>query len=77
MALHRQHRHSGAQPGSGCEAGKGGPDAQGLGRSKGGLTTKIHAAVEALGNALRLIGTPGQYSDISQAEALIDGFDAD
>ena len=30
-----------------------------------------------MGNALRLIGTPGQYSDIGQAEALIDGFDPD
>ncbi len=57
-------------------ARKRGPDAQGLGRSRGGLTTKVHAAVEALGNAVRLIGTPGQYSDIGQAEALIEGLDA-
>jgi len=33
--------------------------------------------VEALGNAVRLIATPGQYSDIGQAEALIEGIDAD
>lgn len=37
------------------------------------MTTKLHAAVEALGNAVRLIGTPGQCSDIGQAEALIHG----
>ena len=29
---------------------KRGPDAQGLGRSRGGLSTKIHAAGDALGN---------------------------
>jgi transposase len=35
------------------------------------LTTKIHAVVDALGNPLRFILTPGQVSDITQAEALI------
>jgi transposase len=41
------------------------------------LTTKIHAVVDALGNPLRFILTPGQASDITQAEALIDGLPAD
>ena len=36
---------------------KRGADAQGLGRSRGGLSTKIHAAGDALGNPVRLIGT--------------------
>ena len=35
------------------------------------MTTKIHAAVDALGNPLRFILTPGQVNDITQAEALI------
>jgi transposase len=35
------------------------------------LTTKIHAVVDALGNPLRFILTPGQESDVTQAEALI------
>lgn len=35
------------------------------------MTTKIHAVVDALGNPLRFILTPGQISDITQAEALI------
>ncbi len=35
------------------------------------MTTKIHAVVDALGNPLRFILTPGQVSDITQAEALI------
>ncbi len=38
------------------------------------LTTKIHAAVGALGNPVRLLLTPGQASECGQAEALLDGF---
>jgi transposase len=41
------------------------------------LTTKIHAVVDALGNPLRFILTPGQASDFTQAEALIDDLPAD
>lgn len=57
--------------------GQRGADAQGLGRSRGGLSTKIHVATEALGLPLRLIGTPGQRNDIAFAHDLIDGIDAD
>jgi transposase len=35
------------------------------------MSTKIHAIVDALGNPLRFILTPGQVNDITQAEALI------
>ena len=51
---------------------KRGPDAQGLGRSRGGLSTKIHAAGDALGNPVRLMGSPGQRNDIAFAHALIE-----
>ena len=44
-----------------------------MGRSRGGLSTKIHATVDALGNPLRWILTGGQVADITQAPALIDG----
>jgi len=44
---------------------------QSLGRSRGGFSTKIHLAVDALGNALRLILTGGERNDITQAEALV------
>ena len=37
------------------------------------MTTKIHAVVDALGNPLRFILSPGQVSDITQAKALIAG----
>jgi len=34
----------------------------------------VHAAVDALGNPLRFILTPGQRADVTQAEALLTGF---
>jgi transposase len=46
-----------------------------LGRSKGGYTSKIHAVTDALGNPIRIIITPGQRNDITQAPALIDGLE--
>lgn len=33
-----------------------------MGKSRGGLSTKIHAAVDALGNPVRLLLRPGQSS---------------
>ena len=57
--------------------GKRGADAQGLGRSRGGLSTKIHAAGDALGLPVRLIGSPGQRNDIAFAHELVDGLDAE
>jgi len=53
----------------------GGQAAQALGRSRGGFSTKIHVNVDALGNPLRFLLTGGQRHDITQAEALIAGFD--
>jgi putative transposase len=41
------------------------------------LSTKIHAAGDALGNPVRLIGSPGQRNDIAFALELVDGFVAD
>ncbi|MGH7757311.1 MAG: IS5 family transposase [Vulcanimicrobiaceae bacterium] len=59
----RAHQHSaGAQKNGGGEA---------IGRSRGGLTTKIHAIVDALGNPLAIRLTGGQAHDITQAEALL------
>ena len=54
-----------------CAAGNGKQGAQGLGRSNGGFTSKIHAKVDALGNPLNFIVTPGQESDHVQAENLL------
>jgi transposase len=55
-----------------CAAGYGKQEIEGLGRSKGGFTSKIHAKVDALGNPLKFIITPGQRHDITQAVALVD-----
>ena len=48
-----------------------------LGRSRGGFSTKIHLACDALGNALRFILTGGERNDITQAENLIENFAAE
>jgi transposase len=48
-----------------------------MGKSRGGLSTKIHAAVDALGNPIRFILTAGQHSEIKQANELIQGFRTD
>ncbi|TCK32695.1 transposase [Paraburkholderia sp. BL8N3] len=66
----RFDRHP-STPAFGRSAEKNGPQA--LGRSRGGLSTKIHLAVDSLGRALRLILTEGQVADISCAQELVDG----
>lgn len=56
-----------------CAAGyrKDGNEAQALGRSKGGFTTKIHALVDGLGNPIKFILTGGHRNDITQAAELL------
>lgn len=44
-----------------------------LGRSRGGWTTKVHAAVSGAGRAVRLLLSPGQAGDAPRAEALLKG----
>jgi len=48
-----------------------------VGISRGGLSTKIHVAVDALGNPVRLLITGGQASEFGQANALIAGLAAE
>jgi transposase len=43
-----------------------------MGRSRGGLTTKIHALVDAEGRPVRLHLSEGQASDCKQAGPLLD-----
>ncbi|HEX3664003.1 MAG TPA: IS5 family transposase, partial [Rhizomicrobium sp.] len=60
----RAHQHSaGAQK-------KNGED-QAIGRSKGGLTTKIHALVDALGNPTAFFLTQGQAHDLEGSDKLL------
>ena len=44
-----------------------------MGRSRGGLTSKLHALVDAEGRPVTLRLTAGQVADCKEAEALIDG----
>ena len=74
MAHPRQHRRPGA---SACGREKRGQTAEALGRSVGGFSTKIHAAVDALGNPVRLVVTEGQVADVTQAEPTIRAIRAD
>jgi transposase len=44
---------------------------QAIGRSKGGLSTKIHATVDALGYPTGFLLTPGQACDLDGADILL------
>ena len=52
------------------------PAAETLGRSRGGISSKIHACTDASGRVLRLIDSPGQHSDLRYARALMAGIPA-
>jgi transposase len=43
-----------------------------LGRSRGGLTTKLHLAFEGRGRPLAVVLTPGQRHDSTQLEAVLN-----
>lgn len=56
-----------------CSAGgTGGADAQDIGRSRGGRTTKIHAVADGCGRLIGFDITPGQRGDIRPAKALLE-----
>jgi transposase len=59
------HRHG--------QGAKGGTARQAIGRSKGGLTTKILALTDALGNLVRFVLLPGQRFDTVGVPPLLDG----
>lgn len=48
-----------------------------IGRSKGGLSTKINATVDALGNPTGFVLTPGQAHDLIGADELLPTIVAD
>ncbi len=56
---------------------KTGAEDQAIGRSRGGLSTKIHMAVRGLGCPVRFTLTAGQKGDAPQAAALIEGLPAE
>jgi len=48
-----------------------------MGRSRGGLTTKIHAVVDQRGLPVRFGLTPAQASDLALVDDLLDNLSAD
>ncbi|WP_430869483.1 IS5 family transposase [Cupriavidus basilensis] len=62
--------HRARAPAFGRGSKKSGPQA--LGRSRGGLSTKLHLAVDEAGRPLRLLVTEGQVADISCADGLVE-----
>src|SRR3954469_15940014 len=66
----RRHHRQGPSSRTGC---KRGTQSQAIGRSKGGLTTKILALTDALGNLVRFVLLPGQRFDTVGVPPLIDG----
>ena len=63
----RAHQHA-----AGARAGQ---DNEGFGRSRGGFSTKIHAAVAPDFRLLAVFVTAGQVADISEAEKLVNSVD--
>src|SRR6266480_4425507 len=51
---------------------KRGAQIQCIGRSRGGLTTKIHALVDGLGNPIHLHLTAGNIHDVTEAPRLLE-----
>src|SRR5882672_10328165 len=69
----RPHRRD-AHPGpSAWNRRKRGTQNQAIGKSRGGLTTKIAALVDALGNLVRFVLLPGQHHDITSFDVLMAG----
>ena len=66
----RAHQHAAGARGSYAEA-------EALGRSRGGFSTKIHIACDGLGKPVKIILTPGQDHDVTQGPALLSGSDAE
>ena len=52
---------------------KGADNDQAIGRSRGGLTTKVHAVVDEKGRPIRLLLSKGNLNDITLAPQFVDG----
>ncbi|GAA4898589.1 hypothetical protein GCM10023203_61240 [Actinomycetospora straminea] len=65
-------RTQGARPGS-DEPGWAEPDHHAIGRSRGGLTTKLHLLTDGQGRPLVLLLTPGNVNDCPTFPQLIAG----
>lgn len=64
-----EHR---ARPPACCWSKKSTPAAEALGRSQGGLSTKIHVRCDGKGKPITFLLTPGQQHEITVAERLLE-----
>ncbi|WP_425325058.1 IS5 family transposase [Maricaulis maris] len=69
----RVHQHGANAKKGPHAAARDTPDTRCMGRSRGGLTTKIHALVDANGLPVALKLTPGQAHDGRSATDMLDG----
>ena len=56
----------------GLRGQKGGSESEGIGRSKGGLTSKVVALTDAVGHLIRFEILPGQTHDLKAVPELLD-----
>ncbi|WP_412080825.1 IS5 family transposase [Streptomyces sp. SCL15-4] len=68
----RAHQHAAATGRKGGGHRPDEPDDHALGRSRGGLTTKIHLACDGKGRPLAILVTPGQRHDSVCARPLLE-----
>lgn len=61
-----------ARPSTCCRSKKSSPEAEALGRSQGGLSTKIHVRSDGKGKPITFVLTPGQQHEITVAERLLE-----
>ena len=68
-------RRRGAKKGGGATSAEADPapaSDEAIGRSRGGLTTKLHLACDGKGRPLAVVLTPGQRHDCTQLEPVLD-----
>ncbi|MFE7731557.1 IS5 family transposase [Streptomyces anthocyanicus] len=68
----RAHQHAAATGRKGGTTGRTNRNDHALGRSRGGLTTKIHLACDGRGRPLAILLTPGQRHDSICARPLLE-----
>ncbi|MFJ1874302.1 IS5 family transposase [Streptomyces chartreusis] len=68
----RAHQHAAATGRKGGSTGRTNRNDHALGRSRGGLTTKIHLACDGRGRPLAILLTPGQRHDSICARPLLE-----
>jgi transposase len=75
--IRHDRQYDRAHPSTQCGRQKKDGEHQAIGRSKGGLSTKINAVVDALGNPIGFCLTPGSACDRYGSDELLTSFKAE